>query len=844
MRKKLYKAKKNWVVGLIAGALLLFGGSLSASADTTTANQPSPITTQTAQVSTTSSLAAYYGQGLNLYDSDLVGVNGYEGNQLATDSLDSNVQVSTKGDTYDSGSHFPRTVNSSRGILINRGSTTQYYYINRVDSGVDYLEPQDPYQKPVTGISVGTGFISKTSYGNPANIVENTLGQGTISNNDLQLTETNTMPMPAAGGSNHVTINKHVTTQGNTFTNTVSFSASGDVTQPGAFGIEIRPEWFPDDYATVDDQDHPYILGNCFYYIIKDSKGDPAWVEVLQPLNGTRMFSGNKIGAEVDPILGGRKLTTGMGYPVGSYLYMTAPAGLNASLSYRESYYSIKNYNRGDMNNYGNLDGYSLRQNNQGQAVLHVSGWHASNVCINQPSEWLILYDNTTNREVARQKVTNPGARPDVAAAFPQVINSYNSGFSADFTLPTNMIGHQFTVIARYSDNATSGEGSNSDLWLHPFTFNHGNFANLDGVQVSNNQLKIIGWHATNLALGRNYHYIIVLSNGREVGRQLVRNGQSRNDVANVYGDVLNAARSGFNVNLNLNPAMANGNLQIVSRWTDDPAGNGNATDYWFAPIDMGNNQGNLDSASINGNRLTVSGWNATNASMVDQHHTLILFDNTTNSEVQRITVYNSSRPDVARAFAGIRTAGQSGFNGTFQNVNLQSGHRYSLISRYSFTSDSNHNFVDHWFNLPANIAPQASTPSSPVSTDNGNYAHLDDFSHGDASVFVSGWHASNQARNMKYHYIIILNKTTGQEVARKLITDNTSRPDVQRAYPGVANAGQSGFNIHLQDMDYPLLNTLFNPGAVSQIISRWTNDPAGNGNSVDYYFAPTHLFP
>lgn len=78
--KKLYKAKKNLVVGLIAGALLLFGGSLSASADTTTANHPSPITMQTAQVNTNSSLAAYYGQELNLYDSDLVGVNGYEGN--------------------------------------------------------------------------------------------------------------------------------------------------------------------------------------------------------------------------------------------------------------------------------------------------------------------------------------------------------------------------------------------------------------------------------------------------------------------------------------------------------------------------------------------------------------------------------------------------------------------------------------------------------------------------------------------------------------------------------------------------------------------------------------------
>ena len=34
MRKKLYKAKKNWVIGLAAGTLLLVGGATTASADT------------------------------------------------------------------------------------------------------------------------------------------------------------------------------------------------------------------------------------------------------------------------------------------------------------------------------------------------------------------------------------------------------------------------------------------------------------------------------------------------------------------------------------------------------------------------------------------------------------------------------------------------------------------------------------------------------------------------------------------------------------------------------------------------------------------------------------------
>ena len=37
MRKKLYKAKKNWVIGLIAGALFIIGGAATAEADTNVA---------------------------------------------------------------------------------------------------------------------------------------------------------------------------------------------------------------------------------------------------------------------------------------------------------------------------------------------------------------------------------------------------------------------------------------------------------------------------------------------------------------------------------------------------------------------------------------------------------------------------------------------------------------------------------------------------------------------------------------------------------------------------------------------------------------------------------------
>lgn len=697
MHKKLYKAKKNWVIGLIAGALLVLGGNLSAHAATNFSN---PTAQPAISANTQSTLAASQ-QGLNLYDQGLVGVTGNEPSKLNTARLNANVNVSTRGDVYDLGSYFPRTINGSHGQLTNRGKTSYYYYYNHTGSRVDYLPGQDTYQQPVTSASIVNGYLSKTTHGNPAQVVESNLGHGTLSTNNLHLVEQNTAPLPHPGDANQVTLNRHVTTQGNTVTNTIDLSIGGNVVQPGALGIKIEPDWYINNQINIYHQDDPYVLGNCFYYIIKNVQGTPLWVEVIQPLNGTRMFAANPVGTTVDPILGGRKLDRGA---EDSQLFMTAPAGLNAHLAYRESYFEVGNFNYSDMNHYGNLDSYTLGENSQGQPTLHVSGWQASNTSLTRPNNWLILFDNTTGREVQRVHVTSALNRADVNAAFPQVVNSYQSGFNADFTLPTTSLGHQFSIVARFSDNANTGEGNHNDLWLHPFTFNQGNFANLDGLKVINGHLQVNGWQASNQAANKPYHYIIVLSNGVEVGRTLVNNGQTRPDVANVYGTIFNAQRSGFAVNLPLTANMASGNLQVVSRWTADPAGNGNGTDYWFTPVNLNDNRGNLDGATVNGHQLTVAGWNATDAALIDQHHTLILFDNTTNREVSRIQVTNIDRPDVAHVFPGIQTAGQSGFTGTFNNVTLQADHRYSLVSRYSFTNDSNHHFVDHWFNLPAGI--------------------------------------------------------------------------------------------------------------------------------------------
>ena len=141
----------------------------------------------------------------------------------------------------------------------------------------------------------------------------------------------------------------------------------------------------------------------------------------------------------------------------------------------------------------------------------------------------------------------------------------------------------------------------------------HGNYACLDSAKLNDQaQLTVSGWHATNAAQDLPYHYIIAYdsTNHRELSRQNITDQEvSRPDVQQVH-NVYNANNSGFNVTFNLKQQLANlQNIQIISRYTNDQAGNGNAADYWFSPIMIDQrNYGNLDSVKVVNNQLELSG--------------------------------------------------------------------------------------------------------------------------------------------------------------------------------------------------------------------------------------------
>ena len=103
---------------------------------------------------------------------------------------------------------------------------------------------------------------------------------------------------------------------------------------------------------------------------------------------------------------------------------------------------------------------------------------------------------------------------------------------------------------------------------------------------------------------------------------------------------------------------------------------------------------------------------------------------------------------------------------------------------------------------------------------------HLDDCHFEDGKLVVGGWFASDKANGKGNHYII-LTDDQGHEFARQSVA-LAARPDVPKAFPDIPGGGQSGFSA---SFDY----TPAMAGKKLRVYFRYTDDPAGNGNFVDY---------
>ncbi|WP_261806930.1 GH25 family lysozyme [Lapidilactobacillus luobeiensis] len=109
------------------------------------------------------------------------------------------------------------------------------------------------------------------------------------------------------------------------------------------------------------------------------------------------------------------------------------------------------------------------------------------------------------------------------------------------------------------------------------------------------------------------------------------------------------------------------------------------------------------------------------------------------------------------------------------------------------------------------------------------NKGDLNEFTANQTTLKMRGWHISNEISDYNYRYLIIMDAETNKEIKRIQIS-SLARPDVQRVYPSVDNSLNSGFDESIA-IDAGLA------GKKVFVIDRYTKDPAGSKNYLDFWF-------
>ena len=348
----------------------------------------------------------------------------------------------------------------------------------------------------------------------------------------------------------------------------------------------------------------------------------------------------------------------------------------------------------------GYLDNFKVNGNN-----IEVSGWHADDQFVNKPNHFLILFDKTKNKEITRQAVKTVASSDVARNGYNEIVNADHSRFSANFTITPAMLGDELTIASRYSSDAKNGEGNLSDYW-----FNNSlklgkdkNAGYLDQFRIDNKSNKVIvsGWNANDQSTVLTNHYLILFDKtaNHEVARQAVKTLASVDVAQNGFADVNNADHARFTTSFDITPAMVGHQFVLVSRYTDDAKnGEGNHIDYWYNNnVNLNNNQAWLDHFTQNGTTISASGWHADDASMIDSHHFIILWDLSKGREIARKEVTNVASPDINNVYGNILGANNARFTVDF-NIDGQYAHdAMQLVSRYSNADNGEGNYSQSW---------------------------------------------------------------------------------------------------------------------------------------------------
>lgn len=341
------------------------------------------------------------------------------------------------------------------------------------------------------------------------------------------------------------------------------------------------------------------------------------------------------------------------------------------------------------------FDDISIRNGNQ----LHVSGWHAADKATMRPYTFLIVYDKTAGRELARVSYTALN-RNDVANSFAGgIYQAGKSGFDTVISLGNaDITEHELQVVARYSD-VTNGEGNRTDAWSRPIVVAKRDTGFFDEVRLVNDKLHVRGWHASDRVSANTVANIEVIDTktGR-VLRSVTYTPDLRPDVAkNGYASYKNATTSGFDVYIPV-AGLDISNITLVANYTT----NSYTTKITSNNRNFERNDGYLDKFYIDGNNVVhVSGWHAADKATTKPYAFIIIYDQTARKELGRAKYTPVSRPDILHSYAGgTYNAGNSGFNDVKLNLgkNILKGHSLQVITRYTDDLKGDGAYTDIWF--------------------------------------------------------------------------------------------------------------------------------------------------
>lgn len=226
---------------------------------------------------------------------------------------------------------------------------------------------------------------------------------------------------------------------------------------------------------------------------------------------------------------------------------------------------------------------------------------------------------------------------------------------------------------------------------------------------------------------------------------------------------------------------------------------------------------GHLDGVTIDGNKLTISGWFGSDKAQGKPNTYVILTNASRPTEYARQKVNVTSRPDVAKAFPDIPNGTNTGFSATFDYTPAMRGQKLHAIFRYTDDPAGNGSFVD--FTSIVDLSQSAAYLDSIATIIYTN------------KLRISGWFASDLSLGLPNRYMILWDVANKQELQR-IPVKPVQRNDVKSAHHDIYGADQSGF---IGEFNYgPEL-----VGRKLQVIARYSNDPHGEGQRVDYWFDP-----